>query len=139
MTVQVSLVPVFEVRRIWPKVVAHLQRGVDLSEGRYDLESLKALLEKGESDLWVVFDEKFEVIAAITSTFTQYPLGRFLYGQFLGGNFLEDWRDEFLRVFANWGRDNGAKGIEFAGRAGWARVLQPNGFREVSRVYQKDL
>lgn len=136
---QVSLVPCWEVKNIWDRVSRMLKLATDQSQGRYGLNDLKDKLDSGEFHLWVIFDPKYEIIAAITSTFTQYPQGKFLAGQFLGGERLEEWKDIFCQVFCNWGRDNGCKSIEFTGRAGWAKVLAENGFKEVFRIYQREL
>lgn len=135
----VSLVPASDIAVIWNQVSSMLKRATDLSQGRYKLADLRDKLVSGEFQLWIVFTRGGEIIAAITSTFTIYPQGKALSGQFLGGARLEDWRDNFCEVFDNWGIDNGCKFVEFTGRAGWAKALQSNGYREVFRTYQRDL
>lgn len=137
--VMVSLVPAWEVKNIWDNVSRMLKLATDQSQGRYGLNDLKDKLDSGEFQLWIVFDKGYNILAAVTSTFTEYPRGKFLAGQFLGGDGLDKWRDEFCRVFHNWGRDNGCCAVEFTGRAGWARALASNNYREVFRVYQCDL
>jgi hypothetical protein len=139
MEIKVSLVPSFEVVNVWDKVSRMLKLATDQSQGRYGLNDLKAKLVSGEFQLWLVFDEQFKILAAVTSTFTVYPQGKFLAGQFLGGENLDLWKDEFCRVFHNWGRDNKCVSAEFTGRAGWARALAGNGYKEVFRIYQVDL
>ncbi len=135
----VSLVPKEELAALWPKVGNMLKRATDLSQGRYRLRDLLAKLTSGEFQLWIIFSRGGEIVAAVTSTFSIYPQAKALSGQFLGGERLDEWRDKFCEVFDNWGRDNGAKFIEFTGRAGWAKALQGNGYREVFRTYQRDL
>lgn len=136
---EVSLVPVFAIETEWPRVEKMLEVATSMSAGRYDIGHLKEKLLTGEFQLWVIFDKRFEIVAAITSTFTVYPKCKFLSGQFLGGDRLADWKDKFCRIFHNWGRDNGCKAVELTGRAGWSKVLEPNGYREIYRTYQKDL
>lgn len=136
---EVSLVPAPEIHRIWGYVAPMLERSTDLSEGRYDLVDLAKKLASGEFHLWIVFEKRGVIVAAITSAFTWYPQGKFLSGQFLGGERLSEWRDLFCDVFDRWGRDNGCKAVEMTGRAGWVRVLKDNGYREVYRVLQRDL
>lgn len=136
---QVSLVPHTDVENVWDQVGAMLKKATDMSEGRYRLKDLKAKLIKGDFHLWIVFDDAFKIVAAITSTFESYPQCRALHGQFLGGDYLADWRDTFCDTFDRWGRDNGCTMIEFTGRAGWAKALSGNGYREVFRTYQRDL
>lgn len=116
-----------------------LKLATDQSEGRYGLNDLKDKLETGEFQLWLVFTRDYKILSAITSTFTQYPRCKALHGQFLGGEQLGEWRDEFCRVFDNWAIDNQCEIIEFSGRAGWSKALQPNGYREVFRTYQREV
>ena len=135
----VSLVPPFEVERIWDQVSRMLKLATDMSQGRYRLQDLKDKLMKGEFQLWIIFDPTFKIVAAITSTFTEYPQKKAAHGQFLGGERLIEWKQKFCDVFDSWARDNGCGLIEFSGRPGWGRELSEQGFREVFRTYQKDL
>ncbi len=135
----ISLVPHTEIIRVWDNVSSMLKMATDRSQGRYRLKDLKEKLMSGEFQLWVVFEPGFKVVAAITSTFTVYPQCKALHGQFLGGERLDEWKDRFCDIFDRWGRDNGCQIAEFSGRAGWAKPLAANGYREVFRVYQRDL
>lgn len=135
----VSLVPLEYLAQVWPVVGPMLKRATDQSEGRYELEDLRKMLACEAFQLWVIFEPDMNIVAAITSTFTQYPQGKFLSGQFLGGERLDDWKDMFLKVFDQWGRDNDCDFVELTGRAGWSKVLAPNGYRELYRTYQRDL
>lgn len=135
----VSLVPHWAVKQEWPKVAPMLKRATDMSEGRYELEDLEYKLLSGEFHLWVVMEPDLNIIAAITSTFTIYPQCKALAGQFLGGDRLGEWQDMFIDTFKSWGIENQCQIIEFTGRAGWKRALEPNGFREVFRTYQMEL
>lgn len=135
---RVSLVPHSEIGKVWPKVSRYLKLASDQSYGRYRLIDIWEKLTSNEHQLWIVFDDD-QIVAAITSTFTFYPQCTSLHGQFLGGDRLEEWRDKFCEIFDNWGRDNGCKFIEFTGRPGWAKALAPNGYKEVYRIFQKEL
>lgn len=136
---KVSLVPQFELARVWPQVGPLLQEAADMSEGRFILEDIRQRLVQGEWHLWIVFEPDLNIVAAITSSFTWYPRGKWLSGQFLGGSYLAEWRDKFCNIFDRWAHDNNCVAIEFTGRPGWARALAPNGYREKFRVYQRDL
>lgn len=136
---RVSLVPPGWIDRLWPQASLQLMDAVDQSEGRFTLADLYSKLISGGWQLWVVFTDSGQLVASITSSFVYYPQGKWLSGQFLGGERLEEWRDIFCDTFDRWARDNGCKNIEFTGRPGWARRLKPNGYRELFRVYQRDL
>lgn len=136
---QISLVPHTDIENIWPKVSRYLKLASDQSYGRYRLADIRHKLETNEHQLWIVFDEDRNIVAAITSTFTLYPQFTSLHGQFLGGERLDEWRERFCDIFDRWAKDNGCRMIEFTGRPGWAKTLAPQGYKEVFRVYQRDL
>ena len=136
---QITLIPHWEVKHVWDKVSRMLKLATDQSQGRYNLSDVKAKLEANEFQLWVIFEEPFEVVAAVTSSFATYPQCHCLCGQFLGGDRMDEWKDKFCVLFDSWGRDNKCDIVEFTGRAGWGKVLAPNGYREVFRTYQRDL
>lgn len=137
---EVSLVPPEYVSEVWDRVSHMLKKATDLSYGRYKLRDLRARLERGDFHLWIIFDKQTnEICAAVTSSFTAYPQMQSLHGQFLGGDRIEEWRDKFCDVFDRWGRSNNCAIVEFTGRKGWSKMLEQNGYREVYRVYQRDL
>lgn len=136
----VSLVQRHLINQLWPKVEPLLAKATEISEGRYEIDDLHdKLINEDDWHLWCVYEPDLTVVAAITSTFTHYPQGLALHGQFLGGDRLHDWQDMFCEMFDRWARDHGAKFIEFTGRAGWVRPLQRNGYRPVFTIYQRDL
>lgn len=138
--IQVSLVPPDHVPQIWDKVSHMLKQATDLSRGRYRLKDLKDKLFGGEFQLWIVFDDSdFQIIAAVTTTFSYYPNLKSLHGQFLGGERLDEWRDLMCDILDRWAIDNACQIVELSGRAGWAKTLAPNGYKEVYRTYEKEL
>jgi len=140
MGIEISLVPPVHVHEVWKEASPFLKRSTDLSGGRYRLRDLRAKLEAGEFQLWIIFEgDPKNMLAAITSTFSIYPQCRSLHGQFLGGDRLDEWREQFCSIFDRWGRDNGCRMIEFTGRKGWGKALESNGYREAFRIFQRDL
>lgn len=136
---KVSLIPPNLIDWVWAQAGPHLQMATDQSEGRFVLRDVYDRLITGDWHLWVVYEETGNLIASITSSFSWYPQGKWLSGQFLGGDRLDEWRDLFCDTFDRFARDMGCKAIEFTGRPGWGRRLKPNGYRELFRVYQRDL
>ena len=136
----VTLVQKHFIQQIWSQVGPLLAKATDVSEGRYDIiDVYERLLRDPNWHLWAVYEPDLTVVAAITSTFTQYPRMKVLHGQFLGGRRLDEWQDMFCEMFDRWGRDNECQAIEFSGRPGWMKPLRRNGYRPVFVVYQRDL
>lgn len=141
MELHVSLISPKGVDKVWSKVGPLLTKSTVLSEGRYDIVDLYERLKSGAFQLWVVFQTDTTIVAAVTTMITDYPQGRFLSGQFLGGDDhrMDEWRDLICDTLDQWGRDNACKAVEFSGRSGWKKQLAGNGYREVFRAYQRDL
>lgn len=136
---KVSLIPPNLIDWVWDQAGPQLQMATDQSDGRFNLRDVYDRLVTGDWHLWVVFEESGKLVASITSSFTWYPQGKWLSGQFLGGDRLDEWRDLFCDTFDRFAKDTECRAIEFTGRPGWGRRLKSNGYRELFRVYQRDL
>jgi|TARA_R110002020_G_scaffold15019_1_gene53029 hypothetical protein len=119
----ISLVPPPCVFEVWEEVASMLEKSIEMSGGRWSLPDVHDAIMEERFHLWVAM-EKNEVIAAATTSFTDYPRCRMLTGQFLGGTRLKGWMEKLDTMLEKWGRDHGCMGIELTGRNGWARALK---------------
>ncbi len=120
---KISLVPSTHVDEVWETVEPFLFKATEMSDGRWTTNDVLAAAKDEHFHLWVAIEDGV-IVAAATTSFTDYPGKRMLTGQFLGGKRLKDWvglLDEMLR---NWGIANQCAGIELTGRNGWARALK---------------
>tara|TARA_S200002703_G_scaffold15758_1_gene13401 strand:+ start:8069 stop:8509 length:441 start_codon:yes stop_codon:yes gene_type:complete len=134
---EVSLVDPNYVSRVWEEVEPILGKSIGSAHGRYDMKDILKEIVNFEQHLWVVFDEKSKIIAALTTRFVSYPKKKVLAGQFLGGTKIMRWRDPMLSTLENWAKDNSCDGLEMTGRNGFEKVLGPYGWTPEYVVFEK--
>jgi len=132
--VEYDLIP-----NVFPKVLGYITKAAEIAGGRFDAASIfRGLMEK-EYSLWVVVDEESdEFVAAMTTRITDYPTGRGMAIDWIGGKRMSEWLDEFSSVMDQYAKDNGCKFIEGMGRHGWIRELKKYGYYDIP-CFRKDL
>jgi hypothetical protein len=133
-----SVVPPQVVDVIWPQAKEMLTRAVDSSLGVYDIDSVYAGLMSGEYVLWVVLDDT-DPIAAITTRVCDYPNGRGLALDWIGGERMGEWLPMVQEVMERYAKDNGCTHIEGYGRKAWGRWLQKYGWKPAYIAYRMEL
>ena len=103
---------------------------------RFPLDYLLLSLIKGEKQAWFIFDdEQNKIIAAFVTENIQYPTGLAINLFLLGGEGLENWRDELTYTMFNYAQEIGAKWLDTYSRRGFWETLKPLGFVEESTHY----
>ena len=105
---------------IWPQVSKVLAPAIAMTPTHND-EDVRLACMSGRADLWVQWEEPI-VESAATTEFVAYPRGMWLR-IWLGACRSDKKQDSkgFLDAFKEWARVNGCRGLEIAGRIGWAR------------------
>lgn len=136
-SVSLTRIPVEYVDSYWPKVAGFLEKAVNESRGRYDIESLYLEIIRGSSHLWILFEGDDEAVSAFTTQFVHYPLKLNLSLVFLGADDSDESFNGRLQAWGalmpevlEWARLHGCSGLEIIGRRGWLRVLKDQGFKE---------
>lgn len=123
----VSLVPREHVERVWPAVVGYISKTLEYASGKYTEADVLELVTKYNYPLWVAFDES-GIKGTVITKFVNYPRKKYLFLEFCGGRDGFSWKAPMLQLLRSWARDNGCDGIEGAGRAGWQRVFEEEGY-----------
>jgi len=126
----------------WIEAGSMLKRACDFSTGRYDIISLRKEIDSGSQVLWLLYRGDNELIAAITTAVSAYPLKKLLNISFCGSNDEGIWlkhRDIIISTLETWAHEAGCDGIEVVGRAGWAKSLKPLGFKKTYTTMEKDI
>ena len=118
---KISLVPPERADDVWGTVEPFLKKATEMSGGRWTTHDVLESIKLGHFHLWVAIEDS-DIVAAATTSFTEYPQKRMLTGQFLGGRRLTDWVGLLDKVLQKWGRDHNCSGIELTGRNGGARA-----------------
>ena len=122
--ITVALIQPAHVARAWQDVGPILARAqaADQADGRECVFS-------GSGQLWAVISDNRPIAAAIT----QVREKRCLIWQ-IAGRSMSEWASIFVRTVAAWARSVGCESLYGAGRKGWARVVEPMGFRRIPDI-----
>ena len=120
---------------VWPRVVPLLEKVVRVQTG-YTVEATRLELMFGELVLWVVGDFVAILLTAVQQRHSQ----KVLWVQFLAGEDMPAWLDDWIVVMENYAKAEGCKAIEFAGRPGWMRLHRryPE-YRTTMTTYRREL
>jgi len=139
--INISLVPVDEVRNIWENVSRHVKKATDYTYGRYrEIDVLHECL-MGKFNLWVVYREEEEVdyIGASVTEVLQYPRKKALSVVFLSGDDFSEWMPEIDKKFVDFAKVLECDFVEACGRAGWERKVKKLGWIKRFSIIERPL
>ena len=134
----VSLVPVEYVDQVWPTVEPYVVKALKYASGKYQPEDVRNLVVEYGYPLWVAFDDE-GIKGAVITRFVQYPRKKYLFLEFCGGRDGFSWKAPMLSVLRSWAADNDCDGIEGAGRDGWQKVFEKDGYKPTLRHFEMPL
>ena len=137
-TLQISVVPPAVLDVVWPQTAPLLQKAIDTTRPRYDIDSVRAGLERSELLLWCVFDGTTP-IAVMTTRIVEYPNSKALCLDWIGGERMKDWLPMAHDVMRRYGHDNGCTHLEGYGRKAWGRALQKYGWEPKYIAFRMEL
>ena len=139
--INISLVPVDEVRNIWENVSRHVKKATDYTYGRYkEIDVLHECL-KGKFNLRIVYREEEEVdyIGAAVTEVLQYPRKKALSVVFLSGDDFSEWMPEIDKKFVDFAKVLECDFVEACGRAGWERKVKKLGWLKRFSIIERPL
>jgi hypothetical protein len=131
----ISLVPVEYVDQVWGTVEPFLKKALKYAVGKYEPEDVYALVVDYGYPLWIAFDDE-GIKGAVITRFVQYPRKKYLFLEFCGGRNGFSWKAPMLDVLRSWAKDNGCDGIEGAGRVGWQKVFEKDGYKPTLQHFE---
>jgi hypothetical protein len=134
-TMSVSLVPSEYAKDVWPAVKEYVAKAVKLTSGKYEPEDVLDLVVRYKYPLWIAFDGT-DIKGAVITRFIEYPRKKYLFLEFCGGQDGFSWKEPMLSVLRSWAKDNGCDGIEGAGRDGWQKVFEDDGYVPTLRHFE---
>jgi|ETNvirnome_2_300_1030623.scaffolds.fasta_scaffold18484_2 hypothetical protein len=126
----------------WVEAGTLLKKACDVSNGRYDIISLRREIDSGSQHLWILYRGDNEMIAAFTTSISTYPLKSYINISFCGSNDEGIWikhRDVIISSVTGWGKNFGCSGFEIIGRMGWVKSLAPLGFKRSHVTIEKEI
>ena len=132
---QVYAVPPEYLIIAWPDTERILQRVVKPDTG-YALNDVLNELQLGTMQLWVIGDFK----GVVVTTVNVKPLHKVLWVQFLAGDHMDDWLDEWIQTQEAYAKHNDCVAIEFNGRKGWSKMQKHHSdYKPVTTIYRRAL
>jgi hypothetical protein len=142
---EIGAVPLAHLARawpaLWPMLAPALRRSPDLPAPNgpaacVDAERwLLGRLRAHDAQLWAVYADGRPIAAVVTAV---QDVGGQLQGQrrcllwLIGGHRAREWADAFLALVESWARPLGCIALWGSGRRGWARIVEPRGFRRIT-------
>ena len=133
----ISMVPFEEVANIWPEVSGFIEKSIEKFPARYSIVDVYEEILLHKQSLWVAYDDEY--LAAWTVRIAEYPQGRILNIDWIGGKEPERWDVEAMTIMERYAKDMGCKRISSFGRPGWKNRGKACGFAVVSYVFEKEV
>mgnify|MGYP003110656616 FL=1 len=138
-TVNISLVPVDEIRNIWENISEYMKKAADYTYGRYtEIDILHECLTH-KFNLWVAYKEGPEYIGAACTELIVYPRKKVLSVVFLSGDDFPEWMPEIDQKFVDFAKVLECDFVEACGRAGWERKVKKLGWIKRFTIIERPL
>jgi hypothetical protein len=122
----------------WSLVEEYLIAALEYGLGEYSIEDIKKSCISRDMQLWVKFNKE-GVEGAFITKISKYPQKNLLCVILLGGNEFIKWRDEADALLNAFGKEHNCEYVELFGRKGWARMLADIDYREITRLFAKEI
>ena len=121
----------------WPLVEEYLNTALEYSLGEYSITDIKNACISKDMQLWVKLGK--ETKGAFVTKIARYPQKNLLVVILLGGNEFVEWRDEADALLNAFGKQHNCEYVELFGRKGWGKMLKDIDYKEVTRLFAKEI
>lgn len=123
----------------WEQSAPLIQKGLKYANGEIALEDIYSDLQHDKGKLYVVTDDETNIIAAFIMEIRNFRRKKVCFVPYIGGERLDEWCDEMLKLAEDVARAEGASAVYGMGRRGWARRLKSSGYEELYTTVGKEL
>ena len=121
----------------WSLVQEYLITALEYGLGEYSIGDIKNACLARDMQLWVKMDR--EVQGAFVTKIAKYPQKNLLCVILLGGDKFKEWRDEADALLNAFGKEHNCEYVELFGRKGWGRALKDIDYKEITRLFAKEI
>ena len=121
----------------WPLVEEYLNTALKYSLGEYSIDDIKNACISKNMQLWVKIGKQAK--GAFVTKIAKYPQKNLLIVILLGGDEFQEWRDEADALLNAFGKENNCEYVELFGRKGWGKMLKDIDYKEVTRLFAKEI
>ena len=120
---------------VWERVEPLLRRVVKPSTG-FRLDDVLYRLQLAQWQLWVIGDFQ----AAAVTEIQIRPLHPVLWVQFIAGDDIDSWLNDWETVLYHFGKAHNCAAIEFNGRRGWNKFQNKfRNYKPVMTTYRREI
>jgi len=121
----------------WSLVEEYLITALEYGLGEYSIGDIKKSCKSKDMQLWVKMGR--EVKGAFVTKIAKYPQKNLLCVILLGGDEFQEWRDEADALLNAFGKEHNCEYVELFGRKGWGRALKDIDYKEITRLFAKEI
>ena len=121
----------------WPLVEEYLNTALKYSLGEYSITDIMNACLSKNMQLWVKVGKQAK--GAFVTKIAKYPQKNLLIVILLGGDEFQEWRDEADALLNAFGKQNNCEYVELFGRKGWGKMLKDIDYKEVTRLFAKEI
>jgi len=121
----------------WSLVQEYLITALEYGLGEYSIGDIKKSCKSKDMQLWVKMGR--EVKGAFVTKIAKYPQKNLLCVILLGGDEFQEWRDEADALLNAFGKEHNCEYVELFGRKGWGRALKDIDYKEITRLFAKEI
>lgn len=122
----------------WGHAAPMIEKGLEYAKGEITIDDIYEDLHDNVGKLFLVVDE-MDVIAAFIMEIRNFRRKKVCFVPYIGGERLDEWCDEMLKLAEDVARAEGASAVYGMGRRGWARRLKSSGYEELYTTVGKEL
>ncbi len=121
----------------WPLVEEYLITALKYSLGEYSIDDIKNACISKNMQLWVKIGKKAK--GAFVTKIAKYPQKNLLIVILYRGDEFQEWRDEADALLNAFGKQHNCEYVELFGRKGWGKILKDIDYKEVTRLFAKEI
>ena len=121
----------------WPLVEEYLNAALKHGLGEYSITDIKNACISKNMQLWVKVGKQAK--GAFVTKIAKYPQKNLLIVILLGGDEFQEWRDEADALLNAFGKQHNCEYVELFGRKGWGKILKDINYKEVTRLFAKEI
>jgi hypothetical protein len=136
----IAAVPASMIDLVWEQVTPLIQKVIDKAPDDVTLEATRENLINANT-LLVTVSRGAKIVAVNILNVQVLDSGkRVLTIPVIGGEEMREWMDRFMEIAEQIAKDFDCTAIRgFAAREGWARVLEPYGYKKLHTVLQYEI
>jgi len=131
-------VPVEKLDEMWGEISVELQKPIEITPNKVDLDSVLNDAKNGAYLIWVVLCDE-EVVAVVSTRIINYPKGKSLAMDFIGGTRMKEWLPLAMQSVEDHARHNNCNFLEGFGRRAWLKWLEKYDWKQAYITFQKEL